>query len=190
MRRTRHKNDFYSTPALLTRELLNRVGITGNVLECCSGDGAIAAELQSPTRKIYTNEINSSYNPLFNYDATIPYTWLSIKEQIKTVDWVVTNPSFATANKIIPLAWDACTTAIAMLLRTTYVTEPCSNRAEWLKSNSLHMKHFITFNPRPKFRVDTTSTDTCTVAWFVWEKDWDLGLTNGIEYVTDWRDKT
>ena len=54
-----------------------------------------------------------------------------------------------------------------MLLRLTFL-EPCKNRAELLKTYADNLVAVIPVNPRPKFRKDTRSTDSTTVAWFVW----------------------
>ena len=43
--RDRIENDFYPTNALLTKKLLAHVEITGQIIEPCAGDGAIAREL-------------------------------------------------------------------------------------------------------------------------------------------------
>lgn len=69
MTRNRHDHDFYRTPALLTRALLSRVQLKGNVLECCSGDGAIAQELEQHRHNL-SNLIVFSPRPKFRSDTS------------------------------------------------------------------------------------------------------------------------
>jgi hypothetical protein len=45
-KKPRHKDDFYETPGKLTRELLNRVDISGTIFEPCAGSSAITKVLK------------------------------------------------------------------------------------------------------------------------------------------------
>lgn len=207
MTRNRHDHDFYRTPALLTRTLLSRVQLKGNVLECCSGDGAIAQELEKHryqssyhvTFNVLTNDLVGQFCNQANVDVTQEASWdnlthglLSAEQSGKIgwnhssrllpFDWVITNPPFSKAHKIVPLAYKYTQTGIAMLLRLSYL-EPCSNRAQWLQQHRHNLSNLIVFSPRPKFRSDTSGSDSVTVPWFVWRKNW-TGETQ-VEFVND-----
>ncbi|MFB2832927.1 hypothetical protein [Floridanema evergladense] len=189
----RRPNDFYPTPAQLTKELLKRVVISGTVFECCAGDGAIAKELKathlnslrkSKIKKVFTNDIvEHNCDCDFQENATFPENW---KDNNWQYDWVITNPPFTRAPDIIPLAWDNCHVGIAMLLRLTYL-EPAGNRGEWLQENSKYLTDLIIFGqPRPSF-TENGSTDHCTTAWFIWQKAPSIQSGTKLHFVYDWK---
>ena len=169
----RRKNDFYPTPAQLTKELLKRVNISGTVFECCVGDWAIAKELNltwgtntSGIIEVFTNDIDCKFNCDFTENATYASNWKKHKWQF---DWTVTNPPFICASDIIPLAWNNSRIGIAFLLRLSYL-EPAKNRGAWLQEHSQYLTDLIIFGqPRPSF-TNNSKVDTATTAWFVWQK--------------------
>lgn len=171
----RIENDFYPTEESLTRELLDRhKNIWGNILEPCCGQGHITKVLN----KLFEGCVTEA-DLTRGKDATDPNFWT----QQERPDWVITNPPFSQAEKIIPLAYDHARVGIVMLLRLTYL-EPTKGRAQWLQEHPI--SRLIVFNPRPRFRSDTKGQDSVTVAWFVWDKDWGPRDT-AIEFVTGWR---
>ena len=147
------------------------------------------------------------------FDATSAWQWSHYRKDYfgsdsGLFDWTVTNPPYRQPDcqKIIENAWEYSRVGIAMLLRLTYL-EPCGlsakdvvnwdrrcpnrqltmdeleGRAPFLKSAPL--SHLLVFNPRPQFRTDTNGTDNTTVAWFVWQKDWQDGTQ--MQFITDWK---
>lgn len=195
MTRNRHDHDFYRTPALLTRALLSRIQLKGNVLECYSGDGAIAQELEKHRYQpgypipfnVFTNDLVDRVHNHADVDVTQEDSWSSLAHRLlpaEQIDWVVTNPPFNKAHEIMPFAYQYTQAGIAMLLRLSYL-EPCSNRAPWLHEHRHNLSNLIVFSPRPKFRPDTAGSDSVTVAWFVWQKCWAGGTQ--IDFVSDWR---
>lgn len=154
--------DFYGTPEGATKSLLTRVSISGSILECCDGAGAISSVLaaEEGISRIITNDLYPTREGKdFYLDATAPASWRSFP----AVEWVVTNPPFALAPRIIPHALNHASVGIAMLLRLTYL-EPCENRAGWLERNP--PSNLIVL-PRISFTMDG-STDNVTAAWMVW----------------------
>lgn len=103
-KQSRRANDFYPTPALATRELIERIPITGTVLECCSGDYAIASSLSSiPGVKVFANDIDRQRIADSHWDATIPENWMFIGgAYIEEIDWCITNPRFQKPLKFCP----------------------------------------------------------------------------------------
>lgn len=182
----RIENDYYPTPTALTMAMLDVLPpnyFEGTILECCAGDGAIA--------RCFDTVIKTDIDPKWEcsiMDATRPRDW-DLVENFYPIDWVITNPPFNKATKILPLAWKHCAVGMAMLLRITYA-EPCKDRRDWLSANSDHLRYFIPVNPRPKFRPDTKGSDSTTVAWLIWDKRWswqDHGIDPPFKYITDWR---
>lgn len=179
---TRRHLDQYFTPELATQALLDHVAIRGTVLECCSGDDAIANELGAYLYRsegvtkvavewVLTNDIDSSLDePEYYLDASLLESW----KQFPEVDWVVTNPPFSLAPKIVPLAFEHARVGIAMLLRKTY-TEPCFDRQDWLVEHKDNFSNQI-FLPRISFTGNGKS-DNVACDWYVWTKEKVTGCT-------------
>lgn len=163
----RNENEFYETPPMQTRALLERVPITGSVLEPCAGRGAISRVLATSEHitRVVNNEpyqglpSGSDWRAL---DATERRSWALLPP----VDWVVTNPPFNKAHQIIPLALDHARVGIAFLLRITWY-EATENRQDFLEA---HPPDAIISLPRYKYRKDKEHGDSATTAWFVWLK--------------------
>ena len=125
-------------------------------------------------------------------DATKREFWDYWQSLVKTeangdLDWVVTNPPFKSASKILPLAYEYSRVGVAFLLRSSY-SEPCRNRREWLIQYSDNFRYRIDINPRPKFREEG-SGDLVTCTWFVWMKNWswrEKGIECPFLFITDW----
>lgn len=81
------------------------------------------------------------------------------------------------AAKILEYALEFSHSGVAMLLRLTFL-EPCKNRADLLKYYADNLVAIIPVNPRPKFRKDTSGSDSSTVAWFEERKDWSWSKQN------------
>lgn len=171
--KARHANDLYETDRRLTHALLKEYQLTGNVLECCAGNGAIAAALRehedAKHYQVFTNDlVDSCAGPShdFNLDATQPESWKTMSDR-ESINFVVTNPPFSLATQILPLAYEHARWGVAMLLRLSYL-EPCKNRFQWLQEHP--PASVIVFNPRPRWRDDTRNSDAVTVAWFCFHK--------------------
>ena len=169
----RHENDIYHTPKVLVDGLLTIVDINGSVLEPCCGEGHLVAPLEDwlNIKQVTAIDIDRSKgeNTILGVsrDATNSAFW----DFFGGHDWVITNPPFNQAEKILPLAFKHSNIGVAFLLRLSYL-EPCKNRRQWLIDQADRMRYLIPVNPRPKFRTDTKNTDSVTCAWFVWLKHW------------------
>lgn len=202
----RIKNDFYPTNSKLTKLLLKHlqsgtdVGFYRkhninsnsliNILEPCAGQRHISKVLANNGYNITSTDITDVSDPEDEddvLDCTKEKYWeyraISISNTCYMYDWVITNPPYKEAEKIIPLAYKYAKKGIAMLLRLSYL-EPTKNRAEFLKNTPL--TKLIVVNPRPRFRSDTNSTDSVTSAWFIWEKDLTNFKNTEIIYETNW----
>ena len=158
-------NDFYETPKKLTLSLLKHCPfIEGKVVEPCAGNSKISNCLIEEGYEVKATDIIQGVS----YDATKLDYWKLIADN---PDWTITNPPFNQASEILKYALDFSQLGVAMLLRLTFL-EPCKSRAELLKFYADNLVAIIPVNPRPKFRKDTKGSDSATVAWFVWRKDW------------------
>lgn len=174
----RREHDFYETPEWMTHALLHRLRGErfGVFFEPCAGHGAIARLLPGD---VYVNE---PYEPLraegyrcqFAFDAADPQVW---HDFFPVVDWVVTNPPFALADRIVPLAVTHARAGVAILLRLSWL-EPTDMRQRFLAASPPTRLIVL---PRYSFR-GSGQTDSVTSAWFVWETN--QVARRGVEIVT------
>lgn len=162
VQRGRREHDFYPTPGWATTELLARVNVAGSVVEPCVGRSDIAVELtrDSRIREVITNDLDPTRPAELHGDATDTRWWSGLGP----FDWVVTNPPFTVAHKILPLAFQYARVGVAMLLRMSYL-EPCEGRLGWL---AVHPPQRLIVLPRISFTGDG-KTDQVTCGWMVWE---------------------
>lgn len=154
----RRNLDQYYTPHSAVLALLDRYPhLQGTILECCSGELAIANALRQ-RGTVLTNDLDPLATADRHEDASVPDFWSG-----QSVDWVVTNPPFSCCSPIIVGAFRAARKGIAMLLRLSYL-EPCKDRAEFLAE---HPPSLIVL-PRISFTGDG-KTDNVTCAWMVWD---------------------
>lgn len=174
--KTRIVNDVYPTDAALTSALLDHLDFPLNttILEPCYGNGDMAKVLRRHPNviRVYGTDINGFSNVSWfpHKDATTEIYWDEFTAPTD-IDWVVTNPPFNCAEKILPLAWDKALEGVAMLLRLSYL-EPTKGRGQWLQDHADQLRLVMPIGqPRPSFREDG-GTDTVTTCWFVWDKSW------------------
>lgn len=175
----RREDDFYPTPAWMTRALLKRLPNLRNmrVLEPCAGDGAIVHELTSPN--VVMNDIvaRPPLLPDFLLDATARGSWLAFR-RFSPFDLVITNPPFDQAFDIAAHALEFADRGVVLLLRLSWL-EPTAERGPWLAVNPPER---VIVMPRHDFRGNG-QTDSVTSAWMVWSKGQPLG-PKGIDVVT------
>lgn len=183
----RRDDDFYATPAWMTRALLRRRAIQdwgGRHVEPCVGDGAILGQLGNRL-DVLTNDIvpRGDVVPEFLLDARRPDTW-AMFARTGRLDVVVTNPPFDVAFDIVQHALTFAGIGVALLLRLSWL-EPTGDRGPWLAE---HPPTRLIVMPRHDFRGNG-KTDSVTSAWMLWAvKPWFCDP--GIEVVTkDERDE-
>ena len=182
MRRTL---DNYPTPSRLTEVLVRHIPIRGRVLEPCAGAGQIAAVLGDSwgIDYVFTNDIDPAFNCTWHEDAADPNATIWRPYKRKRLDWVVTNPPYKLAMPILNNAFQVARVGVAFLLRLSFL-EPTKDRAAWLSDHARNMSDMLIFGgPRPSF-TDDGRTDSATVAWMVWQRDW-AGET-AVRFITDW----
>lgn len=185
----RQANDEYHTRPGITKALTDRICIYGRVLEPCNGRGHITSTLTS--RSIVTNDINPERSADFHCDATDPEAeiWDG-----RHYDWVITNPPFSEAHKILPIAFEHADIGVAFLLRLSYLEPTMSRnvRGDWLDKHADQMTNLIILgNPRPSFPPYQRNTDSVTSAWMVWHPDFSWRKEHDIEspfwFANNWK---
>ena len=159
---TRRERDFYPTPAWATEILLDRVMVSGSVLEPCAGQGHIANALRRGRRRVevVTNDVDPRLTADFHLDALFDEFATKFK-----VDWIISNPPFNLADLIVPRCLEMAEWGVAMLLRLSWL-EPTKARGSFLEKNP---PSTLIILPRISFTGDG-STDSVTTAWFVWDR--------------------
>lgn len=177
MSKRRELDKYHTRDEWITRQLLERVDISGSVMELCVGEWDIFNVLRPNLNitSLYSNDIDPNVQAGYNFDATqgITYNPYGQFPCFPSVDWYITNPPYNAAAKIIPLAYEHARVGIAMLLRLSYL-EPCTKtrrkdgvkRGYWLAKNP---PTDLIILPRYSYTGDG-KTDSVTCAWMVWDK--------------------
>jgi hypothetical protein len=174
--------DFYKTPAWMTRALLRRLYMARwTVIEPCCGDGAILAELPADV-VIVTNDLvaREPMVPDFLLDATAPDSWTAFA-RCRPIDLTLTNPPFDKTFGIVQHALKYSRVGVVILQRCTWI-EPTDDRGPWLAQ---HPPSAQIVMPRWNFRsVDGKGgNDSAPPSWFIWNKQIEL-VKPGIHVVT------
>lgn len=173
--------DYYPTPAWQT-DVLMREGLARTLrddydqapvlLEPCVGEGHIIRAVNEwvPDARWSTNDLDPRHEADSHMDAGRDAFWGRPGLAKSRPGWVISNPPFSDAVRIIPRAYEAAKVGIAMLLRVTWL-EPCEDRKVWLAS---HPPTWQLVMERYSYRQNG-SQDSATAAWFVWVKDPNAG---------------
>lgn len=162
--------DFYPTPGWMTRSLVHHMPAiySASVLECASGDDAITEVLRDEfsCHVIITNDIDKRHKAQMHFDATDELLWKCLYNAGDGPEWVITNPPFNVAFKMLQHAVAHATIGVAFLLRKTFL-KPTEERGEWLAA---HPPTRIIGLPRHKFRAGSDSSDSVSCDWMIWER--------------------
>jgi hypothetical protein len=161
----KHKEQYF-TPKSLTTALFQNVKISGRVLEPCSGEGWITEVLENYDCQVTTNDIDEQFKTDYHMDISSEAFWEQMKEDHKSIDFVITNPPFSLAPIVMKKAIELAKVGVALLVRLSFL-EPCEGRDKFLVSNPPSQ---IIVMPRISFTGDGKS-DSVTCCWLVWYRD-------------------
>lgn len=177
----RRKNDQYFTPRKLTVALLQKVKISGVVLEPCAGEGHISEVLEEYGCELITNDIDEKFKTNFNLDITHETFWLQMKGGYKNIDFIVTNPPFSHAAEVMKQSYKIAKKGVALLVRLSFL-EPCEGRDKFFVTNPPDQ---IIIMPRISFTGDGKS-DSVTCAWVIWYKEPRTNYEPISVYLREW----
>ena len=203
----RRKYDRYPTAQQLTISLFDWVPIRGTVIEPCAGDGDMVKilRLHPDIKKVVTSDLDRGLGYEHGWDyygdaaegvfyRTGDMAKLYVNPVYRGVDWLVTNPPFKDAARILESAWGYGVQNIALLLRLTFL-EPTTGDSKWYGRKQLleqlapYLSDMIVFgSPRPSF-TGNRKTDSVTTAWFVWRRGKGAPVKNAgtrLRTVTGW----
>jgi len=161
--------DFYPSGHWAADVLYRRIPVH-DVAEPCVGTGDL---VRGRDDVAWTNDVDPQRPATYHLNAASPASW----DEFPKVPWVVTNPPFNLAHKILACALQHATEGVAFLLRLSFL-EPTDARGDFL---ARHPPRRLIVLPRISFTGDG-KTDNVTCAWMVWQVDPDAALVwRGIE---------
>lgn len=170
MARTGGKLEKYNSSALQIGPLLRHIDIVENqiIFEPCVGTGIIPRTMKEfgfNNVRYITNDIDEKVKAMFHYDAAGIMLWNKMKgtPTIGRPHWVITNPPFNLAARILAFARQFAIVGVAFQLRLSWL-EPAAVRAESCYKTPPTKTIVL---PRYSFSGDG-ETDRVTTAWFVW----------------------
>ena len=165
--------DFYQTPTWVTKALLKRINLKGTVLEPCSGAGAIARLIE-----------NCSASDIRVDDMVYGLKGIDIHSyKANSFDNIITNPPFASAQKVIEKSLTIANDKVYMLLKLQFLES--ISRYEFFKNTPL--KRVMVFCKRitmyPDGEPEPANSGTIAYAWY----EWEIGFTGNptIEWIND-----
>ena len=158
--------DFYQTPRWAIEKLLEVETFDGDILEPCSGGGAISMVLEEYGYNVSSQDIRDDKGvygkggeDFFNYEGE--------------VDNIVTNPPYFCAKEFVEKALEVSNGKVAMLLKLSFLEG--AKRYEFFQSTPL--KYVYVFCKRvtmyPANEEKAKKSGTIAYAWYIWEKGYE-----------------
>ena len=150
--------DFYSTPPRAIDELFAHEDFTGNVWECACGNGSMAQAISAHGFDVISSDLR---NTGFGEGG------VNFLSRTLQVDNIITNPSFALAEKFVLHSLKCARKKVAMLLKLAWLEG--DRRYKLFMSTPL--SKVIVFSKRLTLHREAvaTSAGMMAFAWFVWE---------------------
>eukprot|EP00904_Undaria_pinnatifida_P007597 jgi/Undpi1/3968/HiC_scaffold_16.g07336.m1 len=154
----------YPSTSFQVRALLEKVEVTGKVLDICGAKGdAVAMVLTEQGLRVTTNDLNRCLQADTHYDASSEACFKAFTDESSLVDWIVTSPPYKNAFEILSIAWRIARVGVAFKLRLTFL-EPTKARGNWFKENP---PSAVVALPRATYRGRPCNAPE---AWFVWRR--------------------
>jgi hypothetical protein len=164
VKRGRRKLDFYPSPSWASDVLWDQV-VPFDWAEPCVGRGDLITD-KNRRELAWTNDVDPEREATYHLNACHPSSW----DTFPSVAWIVTNPPFRMADRILTLALQHARVGVAMLLRLSFL-EPVAARVHTLTHTPPNRLIVL---PRLSFTGDG-KTDSVTCAWMVWERHHEDG---------------
>lgn len=156
--------DFYQTPIWATQGLLNKEHFDGNILEPCSGNGAISKVLIDNGYNVVSSDIRQD-DKVFGFKNKNIFDY-----QNNTFDNIITNPPYNQAQEIIEKSLLIAKYKVCMLLKLCFLES--ERRYNFFKSSPL--KSVYVFCKRvqmyPEGIEKPKNSGTIAYAWYIWDK--------------------
>ncbi|SLN21746.1 hypothetical protein ROA7450_00791 [Roseovarius albus] len=155
--------DFYPTPEWATRVLIDNENFSGDIWEPACGDGAMSQVIEERGYKVQSSDL---------FDRGFGDAGIDFRTSNKSVDNIITNPPFNSAEEFVHAGLRQCKKKLALLLRLAFLESAgrqksifsiCPPSTVWVFSER------ITFYPKGAVRKGSGTT---AYAWFVWDHDY------------------
>jgi len=151
-------NDYYPTPVLATRALLEREEFGTTVWEPACGDGAISRALEQVGYRVISSDIvDRGYGHVENF--------LSSRRRVESI---ITNPPFKLAEEFIRRALDLTTFKVAMFLRLSFL----ESQQRYHLFTQTPLKAVYVFSRRLtlyRAGIARSGSGAVAYAWYVWQ---------------------
>ena len=155
--------DFYQTPAWAVEKLLEKEKFEGNILEPCSGAGAISKILENHGYNVTSSDIRKDNNVYGRKGVDI----FCIKDRYNNV---ITNPPYFCAKDVIEKSLEIVNCKVAMLLKLSFLES--ASRYDFFKNTPLKMVYVFCKRVQmyPEGFEKPKNSGTIAYAWYIWEK--------------------
>ena len=158
--------DFYQTPRWAIEKFLEVETFNGEILEPCSGNGAISKVLEEYGYNVLSQDIRDD-------DDVYGDKGVDFFEYNGEVDNIVTNPPYFCAKEFVEKSLEVSKSKVAMLLKLSFLEG--AKRYEFFRSTPLKTVHVfckrVTMYPANEEKPKNSGT--IAYAWFIWEKGYN-----------------
>ena len=158
--------DFYQTPRWAIEKLLEIEKFNGEILEPCSGNGAISKVLEEHGYIVKSQDIRDDEDVYGKGNC-------DFFEYSGTVDNIVTNPPYFCAKEFVEKSLEVSNSKVAMLLKLSFLEG--AKRYEFFRNTPLKTVHVfckrVTMYPANEEKPKNSGT--IAYAWFIWEKGYN-----------------
>jgi hypothetical protein len=159
--------DYFPTPEWATHALIDNEHFVGDIWEPACGDGAMSRVLEKNGNLVTSSDL---------FDRGYGDAGIDFLKANRTVDNVVTNPPYNSAEAFVEAGLEQARGKVALLLRLAFVEGANRQRTIFTKTPPTRIWVFserITFYPAGAVQAGSGTT---AYAWFVWDKT-DIGRT-------------
>lgn len=156
----RPKDDFYPTPPIGTKGLLDNESFDGAIWECASGDGSMSRVIEEYGYPVISTD-------LFPRGYGTQLDFLTSTELL--ADNIVTNPPFIHAIPFLTHALELGAKKVALLNKTVFLEG--IERSTYLETTTL--KRVLVFKRRLKMTrngEEIKGGGMISFSWFIWER--------------------
>ena len=161
----RRKDDFYSTPAWVTRAILPHLPKRGDVLDPCAGDGSLLEVLGAASDDVRGIEIDEGRSLACRSKIIRCVTGDALAMSWSSPALIITNPPFSLAMEFVVKSLVTALPyggTVAMLMRINWLAS--QERAAFHKA---YPSDVYVLPRRPSFTGDG-KCDSTDYGWFLW----------------------
>lgn len=160
--------DFYPTPEWATHALIGNEPFQGRIWEPACGDGTMVRVLRDTGCPVDATDL---------FDRGYGQPGIDFLTSSRTVENIVTNPPYNSAEGFVQAGLAQCTKKLALLLRLAFLEGANRQRTIFAKIPPSRVWVFserITFYPAGAVQKGSGTT---AYAWFVWDRQTKSGTT-------------